>query len=321
MFGDPRVTFGSDGLERAAHLRSDPAALARLAGAGDSRTLVFWRGRPLVDGVGLVRVPPDHPVVAGAAAAIFLGIGAGGALFALDLSGWNPENPEAEGERAFANPDPVPHPAFGGGAAFADLRSVMAGLTPAEGEMAASAKAILAWHETHPCCARCGGRSVPALAGWQRLCPDCGAQHFPRTDPVVIMLVTRGNQVLVGRSPGWPEGVFSLLAGYMEPGETIEAAVRREVMEEAGIRVGRVRYLASQPWPFPASLMIGCAAEALESGITHDPGEIEEARWLTREETADVMAGLHPEVRAPRRGAIAGFLLREWLADRLPVRA
>jgi len=155
------------------------------------------------------------------------------------------------------------------------------------------------------------------MAGWQRTCPACGAHHFPRTDPVVIMLVTRGNSVLIGRSPGWPAGMYSLLAGFVEPGETLEAAVRREVFEEAGVRVGAVRYLASQPWPFPASLMFGCHGEALDGAITIDPAEIEDALWLTREEMVTVMAGAHPEIRAPRKGAIAHFLVAAWLADRL----
>jgi len=155
------------------------------------------------------------------------------------------------------------------------------------------------------------------MAGWQRNCPACGAHHFPRTDPVVIMLVTRGNSVLIGRSPGWPDGMYSLLAGFVEPGETLEAAVRREVFEETGVRVGPVRYLASQPWPFPASLMFGCQGEALEGAITIDPAEIEDALWLTREEMVTVMAAAHPRIRAPRRGAIAHFLAEAWLADRL----
>jgi NAD+ diphosphatase len=155
------------------------------------------------------------------------------------------------------------------------------------------------------------------MGGWQRNCPACGAHHFPRTDPVVIMLVTRVNAVLMGRSPGWPEGMYSLLAGFVEPGETLEAAVRREVFEEAGVRLGRVGYLASQPWPFPASLMFGCRAEALTEEITIDPAEIEAARWVPREEMLTVLAGRHPELRAPRRGAIAAFLIEAWLADRL----
>ena len=153
--------------------------------------------------------------------------------------------------------------------------------------------------------------------GWQRTCPACRAQHFPRTDPVVIMLVTHGNSVLLGRSPGWPEGMFSLLAGFVEPGETIEAAVRREVQEETGVGCGAVSYLASQPWPFPASLMIGARTEATGTAITIDPDELEQALWVTREELVTVFAGLHPTIRPGRQGAIANFILRAWLADRL----
>jgi NAD+ diphosphatase len=131
------------------------------------------------------------------------------------------------------------------------------------------------------------------------------------------MLITAGNSVLLGRSPGWPQGMFSLLAGFVEPGETIEAAVRREVLEETAVRVGAVSYLASQPWPFPASLMIGCRGEALSTEISIDPAEIEHALWLTREEMVLVMAGEHPVVKPSRRGAIAHFLLGNWLADTL----
>jgi NAD+ diphosphatase len=131
------------------------------------------------------------------------------------------------------------------------------------------------------------------------------------------MLVTHGNRVLLGRSPGWPAGMYSCLAGFIEPGETIEAAVRRETQEEAGVTVGPVRYLASQPWPFPASLMIGCHAEALTDTITIDPAELESAIWLTREQMITVMAGEHPTVKPARKGAIAHFLIANWLADSL----
>ena len=154
-------------------------------------------------------------------------------------------------------------------------------------------------------------------AGWQRKCPDCGAGHFPRTDPVVIMLITHGNSVLVGRSPGWPEGMFSLLAGFVEPGETLEAGVRREVFEEVGVEVGAVSYLASQPWPFPASLMFGCAGEALTTELNIDPVEIEDAMWVSKEDMMLAFAGDHPNILPARKGAIARFLLENWLADRL----
>jgi NAD+ diphosphatase len=154
-------------------------------------------------------------------------------------------------------------------------------------------------------------------AGWQRSCPDCGAHHFPRTDPVVIMLITHGNDVLLGRSPGWPEGMYSLLAGFIEPGETMEAAVRREVAEETAVSVGQVDYLASQPWPYPSSLMFGCRGEATSREITVDPAELDDALWISREELADALAGNHPVLKPARKGAIARFLMENWLADRL----
>jgi NAD+ diphosphatase len=156
-----------------------------------------------------------------------------------------------------------------------------------------------------------------SMSGWQRDCPACGGHHFPRTDPVVIMLITRGNSVLMGRSPHWPEGMYSLLAGFVEPGETIEAAVRREVFEEAGVRVGAVRYLSSQPWPFPTSLMFGCEGIATSDEITIDPAELEDAFWVTREEMMAATAGLREDIRPARKGSIARFLIEKWLADAL----
>ena len=155
-------------------------------------------------------------------------------------------------------------------------------------------------------------------AGWRRDCPTCKAQHFPRTDPVVIMLVLDGDRVLLGRQPGWDNGMYSLLAGFVEPGETIEEAVRREVHEETGVRVGAVRYLTSQPWPFPASLMIGCVARAETSAITIDPVELEDALWPGKAEMADALAGKHDRIRPARKGAIAQTILRAWVEDRVP---
>jgi NAD+ diphosphatase len=220
-------------------------------------------------------------------------------------------------EAGFFDPSIQRHPALDEAYGFAELRGVMTDLTPREAELAATAKAVLHWHRSHGFCAACGAASEMTQGGWQRSCPACGAQHFPRTDPVVIMLVTHGNSVLLGRSPGWPEGMYSLLAGFVEPGEPVEAAVRREVFEETGVRCGAVSYLASQPWPFPASLMLGMRTEALSRDITIDPDEIEAARWVTREELVSAFAGLHPEIKAARNGAIAHFILRNWLADRL----
>jgi len=238
-------------------------------------------------------------------------------LFAADFSTWEPEFVDAEALGLFLDPTEQRHPGFPPDCAFTELCRVMGSLDPYAAELAATAKAIIGWHATHGHCARCGARSASAQAGWQRICPDCKAHHFPRTDPVVIMLITAGHSVLVGRTPGWPEGMYSLLAGFVEAGETIEAAVRREVFEEAGIRVGSVGYLASQPWPFPASLMIGCRGQALDRDIRLDPVELEDARWLGRAEMLTVLSGDHPRIKPPRRGAIAEFLIRAWLADRL----
>lgn len=157
--------------------------------------------------------------------------------------------------------------------------------------------------------------------GWRRRCETCGGLHFPRTDPVVIMLILSGDgdRVLLGRQAKFLAGTYSLLAGFMEPGESIEDAVRRETQEEAGITVGPVTYVASQPWPFPASLMIGCAGRALTEEITRDPEELEDALWLSRAEMLMVFDGDHPKIRAPRPDAIACSILRGWVDGAVPL--
>ncbi len=309
------VTFGGSGLDRQAHLRKDSRALA--AALRDGAVLAIWHGKPLVAQDRLVWLKPGHPVLAQAGEPVFLGDDDGTSRFAADISAWAPEAGAEAVDAGFFDPSVQHHPALGDDASFVELRSIMTQLSARDAELVATAKAVLHWHLSHQFCARCGSRSAMGQGGWIRTCPACAAQHFPRTDPVVIMLVTHGNSVLLGRSPGWPEGMFSLLAGFVEPGETVEAAVRREVLEEAGVRCGPVSYLASQPWPFPASLMIGMRAEALGTDLTIDPDEIESARWVTREEMVSAFAGLHPEIKASRPGAIAHFILRNWLADRL----
>lgn len=307
------VTFGGSGLDRRAALRRDVVGLA--AALQDGQVLPVWRGKPLLAGHHPVWVPAGHPVLALAGSPVFLGFDDGIARFAADLSDWVPEAGEAV-EAGFFDASVQHHPAVTEGG-FTELRGVMTLLTPREAELVATAKAVLQWHRSHGFCSACGARSDMAQGGWQRSCPSCTTQHFPRTDPVVIMLVTRGNSVLLGRNANWPEGMFSLLAGFIEPGETMEAAVRREVLEESGVVCGAVDYLASQPWPFPASLMIGARTEALTDAITVDPEELEQALWVTREELVRAFAGNHPTIRPSRNGAIANFILRNWLADRL----
>lgn len=316
-----QVTFGGGGLARAAELRGDAEALERMLGDPATRVLPLWRAKPQVSGDGtlaLSPVTPDHPCLEHSREApIFLGMDGDMPWFAADISGWEPEGQDIATVGAFVDLSEQAFPGAAEGVRFAELRAIMTRLSPLDAEIAATARGLFEWHRTHPCCARCGADSVPGQAGWQRDCPSCGAHHFPRTDPVVIMLITHGNSVLMGRSPAWPEGMYSLLAGFVEPGETVEAAVRRETFEEARVRVGAVSYLASQPWPFPASMMIGCRGNALARDIHIDPKEIEDARWVSREEMLSVLAGEHDSLRAARPGAIARFLIENWLADRL----
>ncbi len=303
-------------------MRRDPIARAKALADG-TPILALWRGKPLIagdpadGGVALAWLPKGHPVLASSGPdLVFLGIDNGTPRFAADISGWVPDDVDEAQVGAFLDATVQVHPAaprF----AFRELRSIMTGLTPRDAELAATARAVMNWHKTHGFCSRCGAQSVMVDAGWQRSCPVCAAHHFPRTDPVVIMLITHGDKVLLGRSPGWPDRMFSLLAGFVEPGETVEAAVRREVFEETAVRVGAVTYLASQPWPYPASLMLGCRGEAISTDITVDPTEIEDALWLDRSAVLEVFAGTHPRVAPARSGAIAHFLLENWLADRL----
>ncbi len=319
------VTFGGSGLDRAAELRMNPDALRFARSASDAVSILLWRGKPLVAGEGrdtLARLPMSHPLIADGPEGntkdpVFLGREDGAPCFATDISGWQPVDLDTAALGQFLDPSEQHHPDLPEDHVFAELRRLMTRLNSRDAELAATAKAIIGWHRTHKFCAQCGVQSDMVQAGWQRTCPACGAHHFPRTDPVVIMLITHGPNVLMGRSPGWPPGMYSLLAGFVEPGETLEAAVRREVWEEAGISVGDVSYLASQPWPFPASLMIGCAGEALNTDINIDPNEIEEARWISRNEMMRAFAGEHPEIKPARKGAIAHFLLHNWLADTL----
>lgn len=199
-----------------------------------------------------------------------------------------------------------------------DLRSVaLKRLVPNEelGPLG-EGKAMLDWHARHRFCAQCGAPTKLDSAGWKRQCDACGAQHFPRTDPVVIMLAVRGDKCLLARQARFAPGMYSCIAGFVEPGETFEDAVRRETWEEAGLRAGTVRYIASQPWPFPGSLMIGCLAEALNDDIVLDGTELEAGRWFSREEALQMLEGKHPDnLFCPPHMAIANTILKAWAVD------
>lgn len=193
---------------------------------------------------------------------------------------------------------------------------VLAELHAADAAIWGGARALLSWHARHRFCAHCGSATDLAKAGWARRCPACATEHFPRVDPVVIMLAVHDDSVLLGRQPRFPPRRFSALAGFVEPGESLEEAVRREVMEEAGVPIAGVRYLASQPWPFPSSLIIACVAQATATAITLDERELDDARWFARSQVEAAMAG-DPDAPfiAPPPFAIAHTLLAHWLAD------
>jgi NAD+ diphosphatase len=291
--------YAANPLDRRAELRRDPAQVAMLRET--ARVTVFCGDKPVL-AKGAAGLHPWFALAEStaleAAAPVFLGVDAQGAVFAG-------ATPRAEDDLKAA------------GFAVIDLRSlaVQGALPDPAMAVLGQAKSLLTWHATHPRCARCGEPTSISQAGWRRDCHGCGAQHFPRTDPVVIMLIHRGDRCLLARKPMFVPGMVSCLAGFVEPGETLEDAVRRETMEEAGLRTGRVRYHASQPWPLPfGQLMIGCFAEALTEEVTLEADELEWGRWFTKDECRAILAGAHPEgVTCPPRAAIANLLLRDWV--------
>jgi NAD+ diphosphatase len=298
------MPFAASRLDRAGHRRTDADWLkARRADAG-TQILPLWNLQPLLIGSGdALRVAFFAPALCETLAApdapcVFLGLDGDHAIFALDISA--AADPEREG-------------ALAGLGQFRDLRAAAALLPPDEIAILAPAKALIDWHQRHGFCPRCGAPTLFADAGWRRLCTHCGADHFPRTDPVVIMLAHDGEDCLVGRGHQFQPQMFSALAGYVEPGETIEEAVRREILEETGVRTGNVTYYATQPWPFPSSLMIGCFAEALCRDIVLQDHELAEARWLDRQTARALLAGeTIAGIRIPPPIAIAHHLIRAW---------
>lgn len=313
------MAFAGGGILRPQFPQDSQDAIDALALRDDSGFLPIWRGKPLVDRENsLCWLHREHACLSESLEGpVFLGRLDGVPRFAADISPWSPELGVPDRLDGLHDRTEQRHPDAPEGARFLNLRALMTSLDEAEAELAAVAKSLLAWHSSHGHCAKCGGASRMSSGGWQRTCDSCSTVHFCRTDPVVIMLITSGNSLLLGRSHGWPDRMHSLLAGYMEPGETIEAAVRRETLEETGIMVGRVDYVASQPWPFPTSLMIGCIGIAETTEIALDREELEAALWLTREEMRDSFFGSEGPVEPPRAGSIANHLIWRWLSGKL----
>ncbi len=301
----PRLGYSAGRVDRAAERRSDAAALRALE--GDSRARAYVIGGELIvlrktsTALDPLFSCPEARALDGTAETAFLGLVDDAPRFAIAIA------PSAIAELKANDAFEV-----------TDLRSIaVRGLIEADHlPPLAEGKALLNWHARHRFCPNCGAATRPVEAGWRRDCPACNTQHFPRTDPVAIMLPVAGDRCVLGRSHRFQPGMWSCLAGYIEPGEAIEDAVRRETHEEAGIVCGRVAYFASQPWPFPTSLMIGCHAEALSHDIAIDRNELADARWFERDEVVLMLQRRHPEgFTAPVPVAIAYHIIRAWVED------
>ena len=295
------IPFSGNPLDRAANLRRDEGWLLEQLGAHESRYLPFWRLNPLARGAEAVELlwldagVRDH--LEDGATPILLGLRDGIAHYAVDLS---------------ALIDPIA--SLGVEAAdFVDARRLAGDLSGGDAGIVAQARALLDWHRRHRFCGSCGEPTIAAGGGALRRCPSCGAEHFPNPDAVVIMVVWRGDRCLLGRGRAWAEARYSALAGFMDLGETIEEAVAREVKEEVGLDVDEVTYHASQPWPFPLSLMIGCFAHVTDETLTVDPEELAGARWFSRDEIRRALE--EPDAvdfGVPGRIAIAHHLIKAW---------
>jgi NAD+ diphosphatase len=290
-------------LDRAGARRDDAEFIAAALRDAESLFVPVWRSRSLLrelpeGGTEAVFLTGEaaRTLHMGGGPWAFLGIRDGRAVFAVDLSDTD-------------DPMPLLPPEFG---TFVDLRSVGGGLNAGDASVLAHARGLMHWRVKHRFCGVCGGRCEPRSAGHVVVCLQCEASHFPRTDPAVIMLVIRQGRVLLGHSQRFPRAtMYSTLAGFVEPGESLEEAVRREVLEESNIRVGQVFYHSSQPWPFPSSIMLGFYAEGLSDDIVIDPEELRDARWFTRDDLRDhERLGFH----LPRADSIARRLIEDWMA-------
>ena len=282
--------FANGPLDRAGLKRADQAWLDAALKAPTTQLIVFSRGRPLMKDGAVVWLAGAAAQLAPKATQLFLGVDKdGAAYFALDAD---------EGFDDFG--------------AFADLRMAAPAISADDLATLGAAKAVFEWHEKNGFCANCAAPSRIGDAGWKRVCPSCSREHFPRVDPVVIMVPVFGERCLLGRQKIWAKGMYSALAGFVEPGESIEEAVARETLEEAGLKVSSVTLHSSQPWPFPHSLMIGAICE-VDSDAEHiDEIELESARWFSRDEARALIAGTHPDAFAPPPLAIAHQILKTW---------
>lgn len=301
---DPLIVFSGNPLDRAAQFRSDVAKMAALVARQDAVALRLYDLKPPVN------LKPAAAIAWAPLASVMPGRGFDAPMVFLGMRGDAPY---------FALPMPADAKPEEDGVKLIDVRSIAPSVSLEEAAMLAEARSMIDWHARHGFCANCGKATRVEASGWSRICDACKSQHFPRTDPVVIMLAIRGEHCLLGRQSRFVPNSFSALAGFVEQGETIEEAVAREVFEEAGVRTGHVGYFASQPWPFPSSLMIGCYAEAKSESIAIDKDELEDARWFHRDEVKEMLRRAvegGDGLRMPPPLAIAHQLAKGWIDGR-----
>jgi NAD+ diphosphatase len=299
-------TFAGNPLDRASDRRAKPEWIAEQLAAPDSIGLAMWNGRPFVEpskegGMQIAYLPAKlvGELAGGPERLLFMGLWKDTAVFAVDMED-------------SADPGDGPLQGFG---KFEDLRAIALKVPGPDAAILATAKQMFEWRRRHKHCAVCGEPSEATEGGWKRQCPACGSEHFPRTDPVVIMLPYHGERCMLGRQEAWPKGMFSALAGFLEPGESIEEACARELNEEAGLHAVKVRYHSTQPWPYPSSLMIGLIAEVEDEEGSPDQTELSEVRWFTRDEARELIAGRLEGTFAPQRMAIAHQLIKAWVEE------
>jgi NAD+ diphosphatase len=298
-----RNTFAGNPLNRASERRGDTAWLEGQLASSDSLGIALWNGRPFVEktkegGWQVAYLPAKlvGELAGGPERLLFMGLWNETAIFAVDLEG-------------AADPGQGPLQGLG---EFKDLRVLAAQMPGPDAAILATAKAMFEWRRKHGYCAACGQPSEAREGGWKRVCPSCQVEHFPRTDPVVIMLAHHEGRCMLGRQDAWPKGMYSALAGFLEPGESIEEACARELNEEAALKTVSVRYHSTQPWPYPSSLMIGLIAEVADDEARPDQTELSEVRWFTRAEARALLAGEIEGAFCPQPMAIAHQLIRAW---------
>lgn len=302
-------TFAGNPLNRDSERRGDEAFIAEKLADSESLAVALWNGKPLVEDIldadgkpkgvqiAYLRADMAQDLAGGNEKLLYMGLWKDIAVFAVDIEG---------------PADPAEGPLQGLGR-FEELRGAAASMPPADAGILATAKSMFEWRRRHRWCSACGQKTEVADGGWKRVCPACDAEHFPRTDPVAIMLAVHDGKCLLGRQAAWPPGMFSALAGFIEPGETIEEACARELQEEAGLKATAVRYHSSQPWPWPSSLMIGMIADVDSDEAAPDQTELEEVRWFTKDEAIRLIKGeFEGGLFAPPALAIAHQLIKAW---------